>query len=478
MHHRDRSRVAADCIIFTTIQIVETHRESRKQVEKKVGMSSSWNEIVFIAGLILINGMLAMSEAALVASRKARLQQRVNEGDKSAAIALHLVEKPNVFLSTVQIGITLISVLAGAFGGATIAEALASELAKIPTVAEYSHSLALGIVVIVITLLTIWLGELVPKRLGLHSPERVARVVARPMLFLSRLFYPLVKLLGGMTDFILRLMGVKPSLEPPVTEEELQVLLDQGRQAGVFEESEQDMIEGVFSIGDQRVYSVMTPRTEIVWLDINDSTEEIRRKIAGSPYSRFPVRDDSLDNVVGVVRARDLLLSNLAGEKLNLKNNLHPAIYLPETAQASQALEMFKGGKAELMLVVDEFGAVQGLITLNDILSEIVEGIGTDEPQATQRQDGSWLLDGMLPVDDFKEIFNLRDLPEEENYETLGGFIMFSLGRIPQSADRFEWEGLRFEVMDMDARRVDKVLVTIIPGKSPLPNATNPEEKK
>lgn len=429
-------------------------------------MSETWNEIIIIVVLILVNGVLSMSEAAMVASRRARLQQRVNEGDKSASTALHLLEKPNIFLSTVQIGITLISVLAGAFGGATIAEVLAVEFAKISAIAHYSESLALGLVVVVITVLTIWLGELVPKRIGLHSPERIARTVAGPMLLISTIFSPLVKLMSGMTDFVLRIMGIKPSTEPPVTEEELQVLLDQGRQAGVFEESEQDMIEGVFSIGDQRVYSVMTPRTEIVWLDINDTPEEARQKIAESPYSRFPVRDDTLDNVVGVVRARDLLLASMAGEKLNLKNHLHPAIYIPETAQASQALEMFKGGKAELMLVVDEFGAVQGLITLNDILSEIVEGIGTDEPQATQRQDGSWLLDGMLPVDDFKDIFNLRELPEEENYETLGGFVMFSLGRIPQSADRFEWNGLRFEVMDMDARRVDKVLVTTLPGKS------------
>ena len=434
-------------------------------------MSESWTEIIIIAVLILINGLLAMSEAALMSSRKARLQQRFNEGDKAAATALHLLEKPNIFLSTVQIGITLIAVLSGAFGGATLASALEIPLRAIPALEPYANSIALVIVVLVITVLTIWLGELVPKRFGLHNPERIASAVAGPMLFISRVFSPAVRTMSGATDMILRLMGIHSSAAQLVTEEELQVLLDQGTQAGVFEESEQDMIEGVFSIGDQRVYSVMTPRTEIVWLDINDAPEAIRQKIAGSPYSRFPVRDDTLDNVVGVVRARDLLLANLAGEKLNLKKNLHPAIYIPETAQASQALEMFKGGKAELMLVVDEFGAVQGLITLNDILSEIVEGIGTDEPQATQRQDGSWLLDGMLPVDDFKEIFNLRDLPEEENYETLGGFIMFSLGRIPQSTDRFEWNGLRFEVMDMDARRVDKVLVTTLPGKT-LPTTT------
>jgi len=306
------------------------------------------------------------------------------------------------------------------------------------------------------------LGELVPKRVALRSPERIAIWVAGPMSFLAKLFSPFVNLLSFSTEGILRLMGIRPTNEPPVTEEELQVLLDQGTQAGIFEASEQDMIEGVFSIGDQRVYSVMTPRTEIVWLDINDSLEEIRKKIAESPYSRFPVRDDSLDNIVGVVRARDLLLAAMSGEKLNLRKHLHPTIYIPETAQASQALEMFKGGKAELMLVVDEFGAVQGLITLNDILSEIVEGIGSEEPQATQRQDGSWLLDGMLSVDDFKEIFNLRELPQENDYETLGGFIMYSLGRIPLAADKFEWNNLQFEVMDMDARRVDKVLVTTL----------------
>lgn len=429
---------------------------------------SSWNEIWIIALLILVNGLLAMSEAALVASRKARLEQKVNEGDRASRIALDLLKNPNIFLSTVQIGITLISVLAGAFGGATLAELLAGELAKIPLLEPYAESLALGIVVVVITIMTIWLGELVPKRLGLHSPERIARVVAGPMLFISRVFSPLVKLMSGATDLVLRLLGVKTSEEPPITEEELQVLLDQGTRAGVFEESEQDMVEGVFRLGDQRVYSLMTPSTEIVWLDVADSVQEIRRKLSESPYSRFPVCDGGLEAVLGIVRSRDLLLTSLAGEKINLKHNLHPAIYIPETAQASQALEMFKGGKAELILVVDEFGAVQGLVTLNDILSEIVEGIGTEEPQATQRQDGSWLLDGMLSVDDFKEIFNLRNLPDEESYETLGGFVMYSLGRIPQSADTFEWNNLRFEVMDMDDRRVDKVLVTTLPGKSPV----------
>ncbi|OGO39883.1 MAG: hypothetical protein A2Z03_00905, partial [Chloroflexi bacterium RBG_16_56_8] len=319
----------------------------------------------------------------------------------------------------------------------------------------------------------LWVGELVPKRLALHNPERIARMVARPMFFVSKVFSPLVKLLGWATNLALKLMGVKPSTEPPITEEELQVLLHQGTQAGVFEEAEQDMVEGVFSLGDQRVYSLMTPRTEIVWLDIKDSPEEIRRKIAESEFSRFPVCQDSLDMILGIVKARDLLVPSLAAEPIKLKDKLRPALYIPETTFASRALEIFKEQNRELMLVIDEFGTLQGLLTLHDIIEEIV-GDFELEAQATQRQDGSWLLDGMLPVDDFKEIFKVKILPHENEYETLSGFVMMSLGRMPQTADHFEWSGLRFEIMDMDGHRVDKVLVTTLP---PRP-AASPARKK
>jgi len=424
---------------------------------------SSWNEILVIAILILVNGILAMSEAALVASRKARLQNRVNEGDKASLAALKLIERPNVFLSTIQIGITLIGVLAGALGGATLAETLAVTLAKIPVVSEYSESLALGTVVVVITILSLWLGELVPKRLGLHSPEQIARVVAGPMLLISRIFSPFISLMSWATDLVIRLIGVEPSLEQPITEEELQVLIDQGTQAGVFEESEQDMVEGIFSLGDSRVYSLMTPRTELVWLDVTDSIEEIRQKIADCPYSRFPVRQDSLDTIIGIVKSRDLLVESLSGKEIDLKVLLKPAFFIPETMFASRALELFKEKNTELLLVVDEFGGLQGLLTINDILEEIVGAMEFEEPQATLRQDGSWLLDGMLEVDEFKEIYNFTALPHEEEYETLSGFVMTSLGRVPQAADHFEWNGYRFEVMDMDGRRVDKVLVTTLP---------------
>jgi len=263
----------------------------------------------------------------------------------------------------------------------------------------------------------------------------------------------------------LRLLSVKPTKELPVTEEELQVLLEQGTQAGVFEESEQDMVEGVFSLSDRRVNSLMTPRNEIVWLDINDSVAEIRRKVKESEFSRFLVVENSLDNILGVVKAKDLLLADLKDGQ-QLKQIARPPLYVPETAFGSRALEIFKEAKREMVLVVDEFGVVQGLLTLADILEEIVGEFG-GEAQATQRQDGSWLLDGMLSNDDFKEIFNLRRLPDEEEYETLGGFVMMHLGHIPKTADLFEWNGLRFEVMDMDRNRVDKVLVTTLPVKPP-----------
>jgi len=421
--------------------------------------------LLVIALLLVVNGILAMSETALLSVRKARLQHSVNEGDQRAQTALQLIENPNRFLSTIQIGITLIDVLVGAIGGAAVATFLGELVSKIPALEPFSGAISLFFVVIVITYFSIVFGELVPKRIAIQDPERVASIVAGPMLVISKIFSPFVHVLSGSTNLLLHLLRVKHTDELPVTEEELLVQLDQGTQAGVFEESEQDMVEGVFSLSDQRVNALMTPRNEIIWLDVNDTVTEIRRKVKDSPFSRFPVGDDSLDNVVGVVKAKDLLLADLKNGK-QLKEIARPPLYVPETAFGSRALEILKEAKREMVLVVDEFGVVQGLLTLADILEEIV-GAFEGEPQATQRQDGSWLLDGMLPNDEFKEIFNLRRLPDEEEYETLGGFVMLHLGRIPQSADLFEWNGLRFEVMDMDDKRVDKILVTTIPAKPP-----------
>jgi putative hemolysin len=427
-------------------------------------MSQFWKDVLVIVLLIIINGILSLSEAAMLSVRKTRLQQRVNEGDKRARLALALAENPNRFLSTIQIGITVIDVLVGAISGGTIAHLLSSIFAQVPALVPYSNAIGLAVVVVTVTYLSIVLGELVPKRLALQNADGVASNISGPMIFVSTIFTPLVWVLGKSTDLILHLFRVKHTDEFPVTEEELLVQLDQGTQAGVFEEAEQEMVEGVFSLSDQRVNALMTPRNEIVWLDVNDSLAEIRRKVKESPFSRFPVAEDSLDNILGVVKAKELLLADLK-KGSDLREIIRPPIHIPETAFGSRALEMFRESKRELMLVVDEFGVVQGLITLADILEEIV-GEFEGGPQATQRQDGSWLLDGMIANEEFKEIFNLRHLPDEEEYETLGGFVLLKFGRIPQASDVFEWGGLRFEVVDMDGNRVDKVLVTSVPSRS------------
>jgi putative hemolysin len=421
--------------------------------------------LIAIAVLLVINGFLAMAETALLSVRKARLQNQSNKGDTRAAAVLKLTEKPNQFLSVIQIGITSIDLLIGALSGATIGLWIDGQLNRLPALEPYSEVIGLVVGILPVTYVSLVLGELVPKRLAMRDPERISSMVSGPMMFFSKVFSPFVRLLSFSTETVLRLMGVKPSEEPPVTEEEIQLLIDQGTQAGVFEESEQDMVEGVFSLGDQRVYSLMTPRTDIIWLDINDTPHELLQKISESEFSRFPVCQDSLDMVLGIVKARDLLVPSLAGEPINLRDKLRPALYLPETSFASRALEIFKEQNRELMLVIDEFGSLQGLLTLNDIIEEIV-GDFEPEPQATQRQDGSWLLDGMLPIDDFKEIFNVRTMPHESEYETLSGFVMVSLSRVPQAADRFEWNNISFEVMDMDGHRVDKVLVTTLPGRA------------
>jgi putative hemolysin len=419
--------------------------------------------LIAIAILLLLNGVLAMAETALLSVRKTRLQNQHNKGDYRAGSVLKLTENPTQFLSVIQIGITSIDLLIGALTGATLGVLIDAQLEKYPALAEYSDIIGILVGVLPITYLSLVLGELVPKRLALRDPEGVSAAVAAPMLFFSKIFSPFVRFLSFSTEAILKLLGVKENIERPVTEEEIQLLIDQGTQAGVFEESEQDMVEGVFSLGDSRVYSLMTPRTEVVWLDVAETIEEIRQKIAGCSYSRFPVRDDSLENILGIVESRDLLVESLSGKDINLKDLLKPAHFIPETMFASRALELFKEKNTELLLLVDEFGGLQGILTINDILEEIVGAMGFEEPQATQRQDGSWLLDGMLEVDEFKELFKFHALPHEDEYETLSGFIMTNLGRVPQPAESFEWNGFRFEVMDMDGRRVDKVLVTTLP---------------
>jgi putative hemolysin len=419
-------------------------------------------EMLIILVLIILNGVFAMSELAVVSARKARLQQWADTGDGKALTALELADSPNRFLATVQIGITLVGILAGAFGEATIAETLVIRLSSYPLLEPYSKVISLAVVVLGITYLSLVIGELVPKRLALYSPERIARAVAVPMNVLSLISFPVVRLLSVSTDVIMRLLlRGRASPEPPVTEEEIKVLIDKGTQAGVFEVAEQDMVAGVFRLNDRTVDALMTPRTEIVWLDLGDTSDEIQHKFTSSGYSRFPVCQGNLDNVLGVVQIVDLLARRLEGQPVDLSALLQAPQFVPETASASGVLELFKESGVSLALVIDEYGGIQGLVTVDDIVKEIVGDIELDRPKIIQREDGSWLIDGMLPVDEFKELFEISKLPGErrDRYQTVGGFVMSYLGRIPSSADHFETGGLYIEVIDMDGKRVDKVLV-------------------
>ncbi len=438
-------------------------------------MSGVSLEILVIILLIIANGLFAMSEIAIVSARKSRLQQWVNEGNAKARIALELANSPNQFLSAAQFGITLVGILAGAYGGATIAEPLALALQGVPYLAKYSDAVAIGIVVVSITFLSLIIGELVPKRLALNNPERIATGMAIHMRRLSIMTSPVVRLLGYFTDLVLRLMRIRASSEPPVTEEEIKVLMDQGIQAGLFEEAEKDMVESVFDLGDKRVGALMTPRTEMHWLDMDAPPNVIQQKVMESDFSRFPVAQGSLDKIVGVVRAKDLLTCIMKKQEIDLKNWLQRPLFVPENAVGLRVLELFKQSRTHIALVVDEYGLIQGMVTLYDILEAIVGDLPSidemEEPLAVQRKDGSWLIDGMLSVDEFKEIFNQEELPGENSYQTVGGFVMTYLGRIPSIADTFEWSGMHFEVMDMDQHRVDKVLV--VPRKEEHPNKTS-----
>ncbi|MEH2124897.1 hemolysin family protein [Nostoc sp.] len=428
-------------------------------------MSSITFEILIILVLIIANGVFSMSEMAIVSARKVRLQQLANQGDAKAMAALKLAESPNHFLSTVQVGISLIGILTGAFGGATIANRLAVYVRLVPFLAPYSEPISFGIVVLLITYFSLIVGELVPKRLALNNPERIASNVAIPMRALSAIASPMVYLLSASTDLILRVLGITASTEPQVTEEEIKILIEQGTEAGTFEEAEQDMVERVFRLGDRPVSYLMTPRPDIVWLDLDDSAEENRQKMVDSAYSRYPVCQGGLDNVLGVIPVTDLLARSFRGEPLDLTIGLRQPVFVPESTRGLKVLELFKQTITHMALVVDEYGVIQGLVTLNDIMSEIVGDVpstdGQDQPQAVQREDGSWLLDGMLPVEEFLELFGMEEWESEErgSYQTLGGFVITHLGRIPAAADHFEWQSMRIEVMDMDGNRVDKVLV-------------------
>jgi putative hemolysin len=408
-----------------------------------------------------------MSEIAILSARKIRLQQAVEDGVPGARTALELANEPSHFLSTIQVGITLIGIMSGALGEAALSDRLAAYLGQFPALAPYSAGLALAAVVVCITYFSLIIGELVPKRLALFKPEPIAMVMAGPMRWLSRLAYPLVKLLSWSTDFVLWVLRAKKSEEPAVSEKEIKLMIDQGTEAGVFHKGEKEMVSNVMRLDAIKIGAIMTPRMDIYYLDVANPIEESRRRLIESPHSVIPVCRNGLDNVLGVIEAKDLLRRALSGEELKLTTAIRPANYIPKSLSPVQLLEEFKRSKIALALVVDEYGEVAGLATLKDVMEAIVgdlpsEEAEDEEPEAIQREDGSWLLDGTLTIEKFKLLFDLETLPDEAsgNFHTIGGFVMLQLGHVPRASDRIEAAGLRLEVVDMDRNRVDKILVS------------------
>lgn len=423
-------------------------------------------EYLFLFLLVLLNGLFAMSEIAVVSSRKTLLQQWAEEGKAGAGAAMELAAEPGHFLSAIQVGITMIGIFSGAFGEATIAGRLSVGIARVPALAPHAETIALTVMVLAITFFSLILGELVPKRIALRNPEGIAVAIALPMRLLARVAHPLVWFLSFTTDSVLKLLGIRPASIPPVTEEEIKVMMEQGAEAGIFEQEEQQLVANVFRLDRQKIGGIMTPRMDVVYLDVEDTDDEIRRKILDSVHSVMPVCRGGIVNVLGIVHTKDLLRRSLSGEPFDLLASLKPPLFVPETATAMTLLEMFKKSGRHVAFVVDEYGDAQGLVTTSDVLESIVGDIPSEgepaETSAVRREDGSWLLDGMLPMEKFGDLFPDVELPEEESgsYHTLSGFILMRLSRIPAVADHFTWHGWRFEVMDMDGNRIDKVLAS------------------
>ena len=414
-----------------------------------------------------------MSEMALVASRKSRLQQRADEGDERARAALALAQAPEQFLSTVQAGITLVGILAGAYAGATIAEAVAVVIASVPALAPYASGIALGLVVAGITFLSLILGELVPKRIALNHPEAIASWVAKPMTWLSKVGGPVVALLTNSTNLLLKIFGIKGLTEQHITEDEIKAVISQGAETGVIAQAEEDIVQRVLQLGDTRVAAIMTPRPDIEWIDQDASPEELREFLASHPHTTFVVCHGSLDNVLGIVFSKDLLPFALRGQLINLRKLIREPLFVPDSMPAVQLLESFRSSHKHVALVTDEYGAIEGLVTITDLLVALVGNLPVDATEATggfvARADGSILVDGSTAIEDVVTKFEIEGLPEDEAgaYHTMGGFVMARLGRVPKTADAFEWAGMKFEVLDMDGRRIDKVLVTKVPPAQP-----------
>jgi putative hemolysin len=434
-------------------------------------------EILVILGLIVANGAFSMSEIAVISARRAVLERRAIDGDAGARAAIALSRDPGPFLSTVQVGITLIGVLTGAFAGATLAEVIEAGLDGVPYLGAYAEGVSIAIVVVAVTYVSVVIGELVPKRLALAGPERIAAAVAPAMRLASALARPAVALLDASTALFLRLSRARVPAEPRVTEEEIWSLIRRGAESGAIGAFEHRMVENVMRLGDRPVGAVVTPRRDVVWLDVADPPETVREKVERSRRSRFPVAKGSLDHVVGVVQTKDVLAQLLSGRPLDLGAVARPPLYVPESTPTLRVLERFQREEPRIALVVDELGEVVGIATVNTLLERVIgevpPGDLPPEPAIVRREDGSWLVDGRIGKDELRDLLKVPRLPGEErgSYHTLAGFVLARLGRLPATGERFDWGGYRFEVVDMDERRIDKVLVSPLAPAAAAPKA-------
>jgi putative hemolysin len=419
-------------------------------------------EIFILLLLIFVNGLFVMAEIALVSARKTWLESLAEKGDDKAKAALELTENPELFLSTAQIGITLIAILIGLYSGEKFSAELRPFIARIASLKKYSEGVSTALIVIVVTYLSIIFGELIPKRIGLLRSERIARFVARPMRLLSRIGYPIVSLLNGSSNLFFRLFPLKPSHTSNVSEEEIKAIINEGTEQGTIEAAEQEIIERVFHLGDRNITSLMTYRNDIVWLDLQDQDETVRSKILQEPHSVYPVCAGQVDNIRGMVTIKDLYAAH--GTR-PLKDLMTPVLYVPENNKTYPVLEQFRQSKYHCCFIVDEYGSLSGMVTLNDILEAIIGDIPqphSTETEIIQREDGSYLVDAQIPFYDFLAHFDKADWQADEGnkFDTLAGFILHQLERIPKTGDHLSWKGFRFEIVDMDNQRIDKVLVS------------------
>ncbi len=419
-------------------------------------------EIAVVVALMLLNGVLAMSELALMSSRRVRLEQMAQAGQRGARVALRLLDDPTAFLSTVQVGITLVGILAGALSGATLGVHLADLLAELGLARTTADTLGIGGVVIVLTYASLVIGELVPKRLALAYPERAASLIAIPLASVARIGLPLVWLLRVSTNAVLRLLGVGDRPEAKVTEDEIRALLAEGAQAGVVKPIEHELIEGVMRIVDRPVRSIMTPRVDLVWIDVGADVEALRAIVTSHSHSRYPLCRDGLDDLVGIVHVRDLLPALLAGGPVDLEALARPASMVHESTSVTRIVELLRGGGAPLAVVLDEYGVVEGVVAPGDVLTAIAGELsqdGDDEPEAVRRADGSWLVDGRMEIHRLERLLGRRDLDRGGRYQTLAGLVLWELGRMPKVGDTFRLGDRQFEVVDLDRRRIDKVMI-------------------